>query len=162
MPAASTLPYKIAQSVLVVIYTAAGQVLLLQRTQGDGQGGVFWQSVTGSKDHLDEPWHAVAVREVLEETGIDALAAGCHLHDWGLENVYPIYPQWLHRYAPGSCMNTERVLGLEVPSYVQVTLNPREHTAFAWHAWREAADRCYAPSNAEAILHLPVFVPTLA
>lgn len=152
-----TLPYKIAASVLVVIYTPALNVLLLRRTAGDGLGGEFWQSVTGSKDHPDEAWHDVAVREVAEETGIDARAAGCQLHDWGLENRYPIYPQWLHRYAPGVGMNTERVLGLMVPSYAQVTLNPREHTAFAWHAWREAADRCYAPSNAEAILHLPVF-----
>jgi len=149
--------YKIPQSVLVVIYTAEMDVLLLRRTLGDGQGGEFWQSVTGSKDREDENWEAVAVREVWEETGIDARAPGCQLQDWELENRYPIYPQWLHRYAPGTCMNTERVWGLLVPSYTQVTLSPREHTAFAWHAWRDAADRCYAPSNAEAILHLPVF-----
>lgn len=151
------LPYKIPASVLVVIYTVAHHVLLLRRTGGDGVGGEFWQSVTGSKDHPDEAWHDVAAREVREETGIDAHAPGCQLHDWELENHYPIYPQWLHRYAPDVCMNTERVFGLEVPSYAQVTLNPREHTAFAWHPWREAADRCYAPSNAEAILHLPVY-----
>ena len=150
-------PYKIAQSVLVVIYTEDWQVLLLRRTLGDGQGGAFWQSVTGSKDHEDEPWAQVAAREVWEETGLDARAEGYTLQDWELENVYPIYPQWLHRYAPGTCLNTERVFGLLVPSYAQVTLNPREHTAFAWHAWRDAADRCYAPSNAEAILHLPAF-----
>lgn len=156
MPA---LPYKIPASVLVVIYTAERQVLLLRRTAGDGLGGDFWQSVTGSKDHADEPWAAVALREVREETGIDARGAGCRLCDWGMENHYPIYPQWRHRYAPQVGLNTERVFGLEVPSYVQVTLNPREHTAFAWHPWREAADRCYAPSNAEAILHLPAFSP---
>lgn len=150
--------YKIAQSVLVVIYTAAGQVLLLQRAQGDGRGAVFWQSVTGSKDFEDEPWAQVAAREVWEETGIHAHAPGCQLRDWELENVYPIYPQWLHRYAPGVHMNTERVFGLQVPPDTPVLLNPREHTACAWHEWREAADRCYAPSNAEAILHLPVFL----
>lgn len=154
------LPYKIPASVLVVIYTCERQVLLLRRTAGDGRGGEFWQSVTGSKDHPDEPWDKVAVREVAEETGINARAPGCHLHDWGLENCYPIYPQWLHSYAPGVYLNTERVFGLEVPSYVELTLNPREHTAFAWHPWCEAADRCYAPSNAEAILHLPAFCPT--
>lgn len=152
------LPYKIPQSVLVVIYTVTGQVLLLQRTQGDGLGGVFWQSVTGSKEAQDEAWHQAAAREVWEETGIDVHAPGCQLQDWELENRYPIYPQWLHRYAPGVCMNTERVFGLRLPSYVEVTLNPQEHTAFTWHAWREAADRCYAPSNAEAILHLPAFL----
>jgi dihydroneopterin triphosphate diphosphatase len=153
----AAVPYKIAQSVLVVIYTAQRDVLLLRRTQGDGFGGEFWQSVTGSKDFEDEPWEAVAAREVLEETGIDAYAPDCLLQDWALENIYPIYPQWLHRYAPGTCMNTERVFGLQVPSYVHVTLHPREHTAFAWHAWQDAAQRCYAPSNAEAILHLPAF-----
>lgn len=155
MPAAS---YKIAQSVLVVIHTVQGQVLLIKRMHGDGQGGDFWQSVTGSKDAETESWEQVAVREVWEETGIDARAPGCLLQDWELENIYPIYPQWLHRYAPGVFTNTERVFGLKVPSYVHVTLNPREHTAFAWHAWREAADRCYAPSNAEAILHLPAYL----
>ena len=150
--------YKIPQSVLVVIHTADLHVLLLRRTHGDGRGAEFWQSVTGSKDHPSDSWQATAVREVWEETGIDANAPGCLLRDWELENVYPIYPQWLHRYPPGVSMNTERVFGLQVPSYVQVTLNPREHTAFAWHAWRDAADRCYAPSNAEAILQLPAFV----
>ena len=158
MPVMQTLPYKIAQSVLVVIYTDQGQVLLMERTQGDGCGAAFWQSVTGSKDFEAEPWTQVAAREVREETGIDVYGEGCQLQDWELENIYPIYPQWLHRYAPGVCMNTERVFGLQVPSYAQVTLNPREHTAFAWHAWRDAADRCYAPSNAEAILHLPAFL----
>lgn len=153
----SPLPYKIPASVLVVIYTPDLNVLLLRRTGGDGAGGEFWQSVTGSKDAVDEPWLEVAVREVREETGIDACSPTCRLRDWGLENRYPIYPQWLHRYAPDVAMNTERVFGLEVPSYTQVTLNPREHTAFDWHPWREAADRCYAPSNAEAILHLPAF-----
>ncbi|MBP8186489.1 MAG: NUDIX domain-containing protein [Comamonas sp.] len=57
-------PYKIAQSVLVVIYTPQGEVLLLQRTLGDGHGGDFWQSVTGSKDTHDEPLDHVAAREV--------------------------------------------------------------------------------------------------
>ncbi len=82
-------------------------------------------------------------------------AASCRIGNW---RTATRYPQWLQRYAPGVCMNTERVFGLRVPSYVEVTLNPQEHTAFAWHAWREAADRCYAPSNAEAILHLPAFL----
>jgi len=149
---------KIPQSVLVVIHTAQLQVLLLQRT---GQPE-FWQSVTGSKDFEDEDWQAVAAREVREETGIDAHGPGCRLLDWQLENVYTIYPQWQHRYVPGVWHNTERVFGLEVPSYTPVGLNPREHTAFAWHAWHEAADRCAAASNAEAILLLPRFTSPLS
>lgn len=154
-------PYKIPQSVLVVIYREDGQVLLLHRSIAAPEGEPFWQSVTGSKDSLDEDWHETAVREVLEETGIDALAPDCCLTDWELENVYAIYPQWLHRYAPGVSHNQERVFGLRVPPHMTVHLNPREHTAHDWHDWREAAQRCFSSSNAEAILLLPRFEPAL-
>jgi dATP pyrophosphohydrolase len=41
-------------------------------------------------------------------------------------------------------------------------LNPREHTAHDWHDWREAAQRCFSSSNAEAILLLPRFEPALS
>lgn len=155
---ASAASYKIPESVLVIIYRADGHVLLLRRTQPAPEGQAFWQGVTGSKDFDGEDWHATAQREVAEETGIDALAPGCQLQDWALQNTYTIYPHWLHRYAPGVWLNTERVFGLRVPADTDVVLNPREHTAFAWHDWREAADRCYSPSNAEAILHLPAYL----
>ena len=146
--------YKIPESVLVVIHTAQLQVLLLRRADA---GADFWQSVTGSKDSPDEPWRATALREVAEETGIDGGAAGCALADWELENVYEIYPQWRRRYAPGVTHNREHVLGLRVPQGQPVVLNPREHTASVWLPWREAAERCFSPSNAEAILWLPRF-----
>lgn len=158
-PSAVVAPaYKIPESVLVIIYRADGQVLLLRRTQPTPEGQAFWQGVTGSKDFEGEDWHTTAQREVAEETGIDAKATGCQLQDWALQNTYTIYPHWLHRYAPGVWLNTERVFGLRVPADTDVVLNPREHTAFAWHDWREAADRCYSPSNAEAILHLPAYL----
>ena len=150
-------PFKIPESVLVIIYRADAQVLLLRRTAPAPDGQAFWQSVTGSKDFVEESWIATAVREVREETGIEALAEGCELRDWELENQYTIYPAWQHRYAPGVWTNRERVLGLRVASYTPVLLNPSEHTAHAWHDWREAAQRCYSPSNAEAILLLPRF-----
>ena len=103
--------FKIPESVLVVIHTPALEVLLIQRAD-TAQGVEHWQSVTGSKDHWDEPWEATAAREVQEETGIDVQAPGCRLTDWGLENHYDIWPQWRHRYAPGVTHNTERVFGL--------------------------------------------------
>lgn len=149
-------PFKLPWSVLVVIYTPSRQVLMLQRADTPA-GQVFWQSVTGSKDMLSESYTQTAVREVLEETGVGAEAPGCSLQDWGIENTYVIYPQWLHRYAPGVTHNTERVFGLCVPEGTAVRLSPREHTAHVWLPWREAADRCYSPSNAEAILLLPQF-----
>ena len=152
-------PFKIPQSVLVIIHTADLQVLLMRRA--DSPGDVpYWQPVTGSKDTEDESWVETAIREVGEETGIDAYHPDCILRDWNLENIYPIYPQWLYRYAPGVRMNTEHVLSLQVPSYVNITLSPREHTAYAWHDWKEAAERCYSISNSEAILWLPRFIET--
>ncbi len=144
-------PFKIPQSVLVVIHTPALEVLLIERADAPG----FWQSVTGAKDHPDESWLHTAQREVEEETGIDSGAPGHRLVDWALENVYEIYPQWRHRYAPGVTHNTERVLGLRVPLARPVRLSPREHRDQCWLPWREAAECCFSPSNAEAILWLP-------
>ncbi len=150
-------PPKIPESVLVVIHTASLDVLLIERADKPG----FWQSVTGSKDSLDEPPAETAVREVAEETGILVGSPDVppdHLRDWGLRNVYEIYPVWRHRYAPGVTHNTEHVFGLRVPAGIPVTLNPREHLRFEWLPWQEAAHRCFSPSNAEAILQLPRFV----
>jgi len=149
-------PFKIPESVLVVIHTPARNVLLINRADAEN----YWQSVTGSKDELGESLPETAAREVFEETGINCgpgtvLQTG--LKDWGLENVYDIYPRWQHRYAPGVTRNTEHVFGLCVPEGTPVTLNPREHTAYQWLPWREAADACFSPSNAEAILMLPQF-----
>lgn len=148
--------YKIPESVLVVIHTPALQVLLIERADHPG----FWQSVTGSKDSEGEDLRTTAAREVLEETGLDCATGTVlahNLRDWHLSNVYEIYPRWRARYAPGVTRNTEHVFGLCVPVPVAVRLAPREHVNQAWLPWREAADRCFSPSNAEAILMLPEF-----
>ena len=146
--------FKIPQSVLVVIHTPALDVLLIKRADAPD----FWQSVTGSKDSEQEGFGATAVREVREETGIEC-GPGTPYHgrlvDWRLENVYDIYPRWRHRYALGVTRNTERLFGLMVPPGTPVRLNPLEHGAFQWLPWREAAEACFSPSNAEAILLLP-------
>lgn len=143
--------FKRPVSVLVVIHTAAGQVLLIERA---GQPG-FWQSVTGSQDEGDADLLQTAVRELHEETGIVAQRA--ELCDWQLTNTYEIYPVWRHRYAPGVTHNTEHVMSLCVPQDTPIVLSPQEHTACQWLGWREAADACFSPSNAEAILLLPRF-----
>ncbi len=140
--------YKIPESVLVVIYTPELEVLLLERADKPG----FWQSVTGSKDSLDEALTITAQREVMEETGIDTLAHT--LTDWQLANVYEIYPTWRHRYAPGVMHNQEFVFGLCVPRNTSVTLAPREHLRYQWLPLQAAADLCFSASNAEAILQL--------
>jgi len=148
--------FKIPQSVLVVIYNPALEVLLIKRADVDD----FWQSVTGSKDELQETFEQTARREVFEETGIDCRPgsplAG-HLQDWRLENIYEIYPSWRHRYAPDVLNNTEHLFGLQVPQGTSIRLSPREHTACQWLPYRQAAQQCFSPSNAEACLMLPRF-----
>ena len=51
-------PYKIPQSVLVVIHTPALDVLLIRRVDVG-----TWQSVTGSRAHPEEPLRHTAVRD---------------------------------------------------------------------------------------------------
>ncbi len=149
--------FKIPESVLVVIHTAALDVLLIERADKPG----YWQSVTGSRDSPEESFFDTAARELEEETGIVVGGMGelavphAALVDWELSNVYDIYPVWRHRYAPGVTRNTERVFGLVVPPGMPVVLAPREHLDYVWLPYREAADKCFSPSNAEAILQLP-------
>lgn len=140
--------FKIPESVLVVMHSLDGQVLLLERTDHPG----FWQSVTGSRASLDEPLRATCAREVAEETGLAAAPEA--FGDWQLVHRYAIYPQWRHRYAPGVTVNTEHVFGLRVDAPFVPTLCAREHTAFAWLPWRDAADRCFSWTNAQAIRRL--------
>ncbi len=137
---------------MVVIHTLEHEVLLLERADNPG----LWQSVTGSRNTLEEPFLQTAVREVFEETGIAAEAASFRV--WGLSNVYEIYPAWRKRYAPGITHNTEHVFSLCVPRDVAVKLSPREHMAWLWLPLLEAADKCFSPSNAEAILLLQGFI----
>ncbi len=141
-------PHKIPESALVVIHTPGLEVLLLERADRPG----YWQSVTGSRDP-GESLRDTAIREVGEETGIEA--AGQGLTEWNLLNVYEIYPVWRHRYAPGVTHNTEHVFGLLVPEPVPVRLAPREHLAAEWLSCREAAARVFSWSNRKAILMLP-------
>jgi dihydroneopterin triphosphate diphosphatase len=140
--------HKIPVSVLVVIYTADGQVLLMERADAPG----FWQSVTGSQDP-NETLVQTAIREVREETGLDATRF--ELLPWDIENRYEIYERWRHRYAPGVTHNAEHVFGLRLPAPQPVTLAPNEHVRAIWLPWGTAAERCFSPSNAAAIRQLP-------
>jgi dATP pyrophosphohydrolase len=143
---------KIPESVLVVIHTADLQVLLLERADRPG----YWQSVTGSKDAVDEPVLLTCQREVMEETGLDT--ARFALRDWAVRNRYEIYPQWRHRYPEGVTHNVEHVFGLCLPQIEPVRIAPREHLSYQWLPWDEAARRCFSPSNVEAIRQLPARV----
>ncbi len=136
--------YKIPVSVLVVIHSADRQVLLLERADAPG----CWQSVTGSQD-AGESLRETAIREVGEETGLDV--GQYVLSDWNLINRFEIFARWRHRYAPGVTHNEEHVFGLLLPTPRAVTLSPREHLNQLWLPWRQAADKCFSWSNADAI-----------
>ena len=141
--------YKIPISVLVVIHTVDLHVLLIERADRPG----FWQSVTGSKQTEDEPLEVTAVREVGEETGLDARLYV--LRNWDKQNQFEIFSRWSGRYAPGTTHNQEHVFSLELPVAVPVTLAPGEHLQYIWLPWQEAAEKCFSWSNAAAIRELP-------
>ncbi len=140
-------PHKIPVSALVLIHTADLQVLLLERADKAG----YWQSVTGSIEAGETPF-AAAIREVKEETGLDALAYD--FQDWHASNTYEIYPHWRHRYAPGVTQNTEHLFGLCLPQALPVTLAPDEHVNYEWVDWRTAAQKVFSWTNVDALKKL--------
>jgi len=136
---------KLPVSVLVVVHTAQREVLLLERAARPD----FWQSVTGSLERADEPPAEAARRELREETGIEAPPQA--LRWWNLAYTFEIFPEWRHRFVPGTTHNTEHVFSLEVPGRVPVALAPDEHVASLWLPWTDAAEKCFSWSNRDAI-----------
>jgi dATP pyrophosphohydrolase len=139
--------FKTPISVLVLIHTPDLQVLMMERADKEG----FWQSVTGSLEQGETPLQT-AIREVREETGLDATQYD--LQDWQVSNVYEIYPHWRHRYAPGITHNTEHLFGLVLPAALPVKLAPDEHVQYEWVDWCEAAQRVFSWTNVDAIKRL--------
>lgn len=141
--------YKIPRSVLVVIHTPDLQVLMMERAGWRD----FWQSVTGSVAHESEPLRETAIREVREETGIDANRYA--LRDWGIEHRFEIFRRHRSRYAPGVTHNLEHVFSLEVPQGTPVSVDPAEHLGYRWLPYRDAAALTLSWTNRDAILALP-------
>jgi dATP pyrophosphohydrolase len=130
---------------LIVIYTAGGEYLLLERRRPPG----FWQSVTGSME-WGEPADAAARREVIEETGI---TQGVLVNlQW--TQVYEILPAFGKVYAPGITLNLEHAFSLRLPQRVPVVLSDSEHVQYRWVPSLEALDTVSSSTNRAVIAEL--------
>lgn len=134
------------ESVLVVVHTLAGEVLLLRRRDP----AHWWQSVTGSLER-GETTLAAARRELREETG---LAADAGLEDAAIVNRFEIIEPWKARYAPGTTHNTEHVFSLRLPARVEVVLAPEEHSESLWLPRAAALERATSATDRAAIAAL--------
>lgn len=135
--------YKRPESILVVIYTLSGDVLMLRRHEPAN----FWQSVTGSLEAGETPREAAA-RELGEETGLQAGSlVDCHE-----QHNFEIFPIWRHRYAPGVSENTEHVFRLALESPLDITIDRAEHEEYQWLPKASAVSLTGSHTNRDAIL----------
>jgi len=139
--------FKTPISALVLIHTQNLKVLIMERADKKG----FWQSVTGSLEMGETPLQT-AIREVREETGLDATQYD--LQDWHVMKEYEIYPHWRYRYAPEVTHNIEHVFGLTLPAPLAIKCAPDEHVQYEWVDWREAATRVFSWTNVDALRKL--------
>jgi len=131
------------ESVLVLVYTDGGEVLLLKRTKPVS----FWQSVTGSLEAQESPIDA-ARRELLEETGL----RGVPLVDCECSNLFVIAEAWRDRYAPGVTHNKEHVFCCRlVEKPAEVRLSAQEHSEFQWVSVSDAIDIVSSWTNRQAL-----------
>jgi len=137
--------YRRPESVLIVIHTAGGEFLLLERCRPAG----FWQSVTGSLEWGETADHA-ARREVIEETGITQ----GFLRNMQWTQVYEILPAFGKKYAPGITRNLEHAFALKLLQRVPVTLSVTEHVRFRWASAGEAVDTVSSSTNRAIIEQL--------
>jgi dATP pyrophosphohydrolase len=138
-------PFRRPESVLIVIYTAAGEFLLLERCRPPG----FWQSVTGSLE-WGEMADDAARREVIEETGI---TQGL-LRNLQWTQVYDILPAFGKKYGPGITRNLEHAFALKLLDRVPVILSPTEHVEFRWAKAGEAVETVSSTTNRAVIQQL--------
>ena len=135
--------YKRPESVLVVVYTRTGKVLLLKRADVPD----FWQSVTGAMRWDEADPRATAARELEEETGVRVASSA--LRDLALIQRFPILPQFRHRYAPETIENVEHAFACELDTEPPIRLS--EHTEYGWFDFATAQQKVWSWTNRDAI-----------
>ena len=140
--------YRRPESVLVVVATRDGQVLLLRRSAPFD----FWQSVTGSLDP-GECHAAAARRELFEETG---LTDEGRLEYSGVARRFTIDPRWRDRYAPGIVENVEYGWHYLLDDTCPIRLSADEHSDYSWLPRRQALATVWSWTNREAIEALTI------
>ncbi len=139
------LNYKRPESILVAVHTGKGDALMLRRVAPFQ----FWQSVTGSmKWDESSPIHA-AVRELREETGIDAAVSD--IRDWNRTFKFEILPSVRHRYPPGMPYNVEHMFSLCLDDVREVRLSLKEHDKYRWEHIEKAIKTVWSWSNRRAL-----------
>ena len=133
--------YRRPESVLVLVHTGIGEVLLLQRTSPAN----FWQSVTGSLEYGESALQA-AHRELLEETGLTAV-----LVDHETSSLFEIKPPWRNRYAPEVTHNREYRFSARLDSTADVRIAPDEHVESRWLSAEAALELATSETNRQAI-----------
>lgn len=134
-------------SVLVIVYSSQGDVLLLKRALPFE----FWQSITGSLFHGETHFDA-AVRELHEETGLGP--DDCELTFSGNERVFTIDPRWRDRYAPGVIENLEYEWRCRLDRPRPVQLHREEHSEYCWLPIAQAIESVWSWTNRDALVAL--------
>jgi dATP pyrophosphohydrolase len=134
------------ESVIVLVYTSGGDVLLLKRQQPFS----FWQSVTGGLEAQEEH-RSAAARELGEETG---LSDEGELYFSGHKRCFEIDPRWRHRYAPENSSNLEYEWRYRLLTTSAVRIDAREHAGYCWMPLDKAIEEVWSWTNKEALQDL--------
>jgi dihydroneopterin triphosphate diphosphatase len=131
--------------VLLVVRRGAEFLVLRRAPRYDA----FWHFVAGAIEPGETAVEA-ALRELLEETGLDAGAA---LVDLGRGYAYPLLEQSPHRrwlYAPQVREVTVSCFSVEAPAEWEPALN-EEHDDYRWCAVDDAEQLLYWPEPREVL-----------
>ncbi len=126
----------------VVVHDGAGRVLLLHRRPERGR---FWQPITGTIEP-GESVMAAALREIVEETGHEAVP-----HPLSLHQSFMIESQFLSTKHGSPVMASEAVFTAVLDSTLPITLDSEEHDDFGWFTFAAAYDRIQWTDDREAI-----------